>query len=178
MEIWILCESDCDAIVRQAEALKKVTFETGKNQAAGSRADLRKCRERRRKFENMRNTLRSTPFEEGVRRVASASGPPFFDRQHPNHKQTNVAPHIIMLRTAAPHARVAVRGSSRSASSLRLYASVAGKEIKFGSEARSLMLRGVDSLTDAVQTTLGPKVRTSGPKSSFIQARSEINFSS
>jgi chaperonin GroEL len=83
-----------------------------------------------------------------------------------------------MLRTAAPHARVAVRGSSRSASSLRLYASVAGKEIKFGSEARSLMLRGVDSLTDAVQTTLGPKVRTSGPKFSIIHARSAINFSS
>lgn len=72
-----------------------------------------------------------------------------------------------MLRTAAPHARAAVRGSSRSASSQRLYASVAGKEIKFGSEARSLMLRGVDSLTDAVQTTLGPKGRNVVLEQSF-----------
>jgi chaperonin GroEL len=71
-----------------------------------------------------------------------------------------------MLRqvTAAPYARAAARGTARSASSQRLYASVTGKEIKFGSEARSLMLRGVDSLTDAVQTTLGPKVQFSNTR--------------
>jgi chaperonin GroEL len=74
-----------------------------------------------------------------------------------------------MLRkvSAAPQARVALRGSSRSASSMRLYASVTGKEIKFGSEARTLMLRGVDSLTDAVQTTLGPKGRNVVLEQSF-----------
>lgn len=33
-----------------------------------------------------------------------------------------------------------------------------GKEIAFGTEARAAMLRGVDMLADAVQTTLGPKV--------------------
>ena len=32
------------------------------------------------------------------------------------------------------------------------------KELKFGSEARALMLQGVDLLTDAVAITMGPKV--------------------
>jgi hypothetical protein len=32
------------------------------------------------------------------------------------------------------------------------------KEIKFGSEARVLMLQGVDILADAVAVTMGPKV--------------------
>lgn len=34
-----------------------------------------------------------------------------------------------------------------------------GKDIKFGTECRALMLEGVDKLADAVQTTLGPKGR-------------------
>jgi len=34
-----------------------------------------------------------------------------------------------------------------------------GKDIKFGVEARALMLEGVDKLADAVQVTLGPKGR-------------------
>jgi chaperonin GroEL len=34
-----------------------------------------------------------------------------------------------------------------------------GKDIKFGIEARTLMLEGVDMIADAVQTTLGPKGR-------------------
>jgi len=34
------------------------------------------------------------------------------------------------------------------------------KEIKFGNEARALMLNGVNKLADAVQVTLGPKGRT------------------
>jgi len=34
-----------------------------------------------------------------------------------------------------------------------------GKEIKFGTEARTLMLEGCDMLADAVQTTLGPRGR-------------------
>ena len=35
----------------------------------------------------------------------------------------------------------------------------AAKDIKFGVEARALMLRGVEELADAVQVTMGPKVR-------------------
>jgi hypothetical protein len=34
----------------------------------------------------------------------------------------------------------------------------AAKDIKFGVEARALMLRGVEELADAVQVTMGPKV--------------------
>ena len=34
-----------------------------------------------------------------------------------------------------------------------------GKDLKFGTEARALMLQGVDRLADAVQATLGPKGR-------------------
>jgi len=38
-------------------------------------------------------------------------------------------------------------------------AGFAGKEIKFGTEARALMLEGCDMLADAVQVTLGPRGR-------------------
>lgn len=38
-------------------------------------------------------------------------------------------------------------------------ANFAGKEIKFGTEARALMLEGCDMLADAVQVTLGPRGR-------------------
>lgn len=34
------------------------------------------------------------------------------------------------------------------------------KDVRFGVEARGLMLRGVDQLADAVQVTLGPKARS------------------
>jgi chaperonin GroEL len=34
-----------------------------------------------------------------------------------------------------------------------------GKEIKFGTDARTLMLEGCDMLADAVQVTLGPRGR-------------------
>lgn len=34
----------------------------------------------------------------------------------------------------------------------------AAKDIKFGVEARALMLRGVEDLADAVKVTMGPKV--------------------
>lgn len=36
----------------------------------------------------------------------------------------------------------------------------AAKEIKFGVEARALMLKGVEDLADAVKVTMGPKVIT------------------
>lgn len=36
----------------------------------------------------------------------------------------------------------------------------AAKDIRFGVEARALMLRGVEELADAVKVTMGPKVNT------------------
>ncbi len=36
---------------------------------------------------------------------------------------------------------------------------MAAKEVKFGAEARTKMLRGIDILADAVRVTLGPKGR-------------------
>lgn len=36
---------------------------------------------------------------------------------------------------------------------------ITGKEIKFGTEARALMLEGADMLADAVSVTLGPRGR-------------------
>merc|ERR1712166_1124206 len=42
-----------------------------------------------------------------------------------------------------------------------------GKDIKFGVEARALMLQGVDQLADAVQVTLGPKGRNAILEQSF-----------
>jgi len=36
---------------------------------------------------------------------------------------------------------------------------VLGKEIKFGTDARAMMLEGADMLADAVQVTLGPRGR-------------------
>lgn len=56
--------------------------------------------------------------------------------------------------------RAAVSRSSRRttvAQPTRAFAS--GKEISFGDDARAQMLRGVNQLADAVQTTLGPKGR-------------------
>merc|ERR1711865_474494 len=55
------------------------------------------------------------------------------------------------------------RAVGRSAS--RGFAS--GKDIKFGVEARALMLQGVDQLADAVQVTLGPKGRNAIIEQSF-----------
>ena len=45
------------------------------------------------------------------------------------------------------------------ASSLQLSRGYAAKDVRFGVEARGLMLQGVDRLADAVQVTLGPKAR-------------------
>ena len=36
---------------------------------------------------------------------------------------------------------------------------MSGKDLRFGNDARALMLAGVDKLADAVQVTLGPKGR-------------------
>jgi len=43
----------------------------------------------------------------------------------------------------------------------------ASKDVKFGVEARALMLQGVDRLADAVQVTLGPKGRNAVLDQSF-----------
>ena len=37
------------------------------------------------------------------------------------------------------------------------------KDLRFGPEARALMLQGVDMLADAVAVTMGPKVRFGPP---------------
>lgn len=36
----------------------------------------------------------------------------------------------------------------------------AAKDIRFGVDARALMLKGVEDLADAVRVTMGPKVNT------------------
>ncbi len=38
---------------------------------------------------------------------------------------------------------------------------MAAKDVKFSSDARGRMLRGVDILADAVKVTLGPRAATS-----------------
>ena len=61
-----------------------------------------------------------------------------------------------------------------------------GRDIRFGSEARNLMLKGVDTLADSVTTTLGPKGRNvvieksyGGPKitKDGVTVAKEIDFS-
>ena len=68
---------------------------------------------------------------------------------------------IIMNRLAISSLRLAsgaLRGSPhRYLSTGRSLA--AGKEVRFGTEVRQEMLKGVDVLADAVSVTMGPKVR-------------------
>ena len=44
---------------------------------------------------------------------------------------------------------------------------MSGKDVRFGNDARALMLAGVDKLADAVQVTLGPKGRNVVLEQSF-----------
>ena len=44
---------------------------------------------------------------------------------------------------------------------------MAAKEIKFNTDARHRMLRGIDTLADAVKVTLGPKGRNVIMEKSF-----------
>ena len=44
---------------------------------------------------------------------------------------------------------------------------MAAKEVKFGSDARTRMLEGVDTLANAVKVTLGPKGRNVVLEKSF-----------
>ena len=73
-----------------------------------------------------------------------------------------------VARGGAPHAlRCAHRltllsrrlSASSQASGLQFVRGYAAKDVRFGVDARGLMLQGVDRLADAVQVTLGPKAR-------------------
>ena len=55
----------------------------------------------------------------------------------------------------------------RAATSAARRTMATGKDLKFGAEARALMLAGVDKLADAVQVTLGPKGRNALLDQSF-----------
>ncbi|GLT97864.1 hypothetical protein SLE2022_154080 [Rubroshorea leprosula] len=56
-------------------------------------------------------------------------------------------------------ARIARNGTRQIGSRLSWSRNYAAKDIKFGVEARALMLRGVEELADAVRVTMGPKGR-------------------
>ncbi|XP_024393311.1 chaperonin CPN60-2, mitochondrial [Physcomitrium patens] len=66
-----------------------------------------------------------------------------------------------MYRVAAALASRVSRGQSLvQACRLQSARKFSGKDIRFGVEARALMLQGVEQLADAVQVTMGPKGRT------------------
>lgn len=70
----------------------------------------------------------------------------------------------------ASKARVAGGGSSRSGqigSRISWSRNYAAKDIRFGVEARALMLKGVEELADAVKVTMGPKGRNVVIEQSF-----------
>lgn len=54
---------------------------------------------------------------------------------------------------------------------------MAAKIVKFGAEARLKMLNGVDTLADAVKTTLGPKGRNVVIEKSFGAPRTTKDLS-
>ncbi|CAH9115877.1 unnamed protein product [Cuscuta epithymum] len=59
----------------------------------------------------------------------------------------------------ASKARVAKNSTSQASGSLIWSRNYAAKDIRFGVEARALMLQGVEELADAVKVTMGPKGR-------------------
>ena len=65
------------------------------------------------------------------------------------------------VRSTLPVGRTAVRAAVPAFSQSRLQnirSFATGKDVKYGTDARMLMLQGVERLADAVSTTLGPKV--------------------
>ena len=69
-------------------------------------------------------------------------------------------PRTAMLRAAAlyrPTSRLLASSSAKALTQARFYPA---NDLKFGQEARSNMLKGVDMLADAVAVTMGPKVRS------------------
>ncbi|QCE05569.1 chaperonin CPN60-2, mitochondrial-like [Vigna unguiculata] len=67
----------------------------------------------------------------------------------------------------ASKARIARSGSKQVGSTLSWRRNYAAKDIKFGVEARALMLKGVEELADAVKVTMGPKGRNVVIEQSF-----------
>nr|ABX76300.1 heat shock protein 60 [Ageratina adenophora] len=59
----------------------------------------------------------------------------------------------------ASKSRIARNNAQQIGSNLSWNRNYAAKDIKFGVEARALMLRGVEELADAVKVTMGPKGR-------------------
>ncbi|XP_043707410.1 chaperonin CPN60-2, mitochondrial [Telopea speciosissima] len=67
----------------------------------------------------------------------------------------------------ASKARIARNSSQQIGSRLNWNRNYAAKDIKFGVEARALMLKGVEDLADAVRVTMGPKGRNVVIEQSF-----------
>ncbi|XP_057959286.1 chaperonin CPN60-2, mitochondrial [Malania oleifera] len=59
----------------------------------------------------------------------------------------------------ASRARIARNGTQQIGSRLSWNRNYAAKDVRFGVEARALMLKGVEELADAVRVTMGPKGR-------------------
>ncbi|KAI3867212.1 hypothetical protein MKX03_029259, partial [Papaver bracteatum] len=57
----------------------------------------------------------------------------------------------------ASKARIARNSSQQIGSRASWTRNYAAKDIKFGVEARAMMLKGVEDLADAVKVTMGPK---------------------
>jgi chaperonin GroEL (HSP60 family) len=49
---------------------------------------------------------------------------------------------------------------------------MAAKEVRFNGDARDRMLRGINTLADAVKVTLGPKAATSSSTSRLVRRAS------
>ncbi|OAY64588.1 chaperonin CPN60-2, mitochondrial [Ananas comosus] len=69
--------------------------------------------------------------------------------------------------TLASKARIAGSSSRQVGSRLGWSRNYAAKDIRFGVEARALMLKGVEELADAVKVTMGPKGRNVVLEQSF-----------
>ncbi|XP_022138587.1 chaperonin CPN60-2, mitochondrial [Momordica charantia] len=67
----------------------------------------------------------------------------------------------------ASKARLARNGTNQIASRSNWSRNYAAKDVKFGVEARGLMLKGVEDLADAVKVTMGPKGRNVVIEQSF-----------
>ncbi|CAK9186758.1 unnamed protein product [Ilex paraguariensis] len=67
----------------------------------------------------------------------------------------------------ASKARLARNNTQQVGSRLAWSRNYAAKDIKFGVEARALMLKGVEELADAVKITMGPKGRNVVLEQSF-----------
>lgn len=76
--------------------------------------------------------------------------------------------HTALVRAAPAARRVPVHATPMRG--------MASKEIKFGNEARALLLQGVDRLAEAVKVTLGPKVLPESLLSHVLVIRAPVSF--